>query len=129
MTGIFATLLATPCSTGYMTYALAWSVKQTTPVIYLVWCTMGLGMALPYLLIGIYPKLINWLPRPGMWMVHFKQASAFAMFGAGVWFLMAIDQRNILPVLTACVGLGFGCGWSANSMTANPRSAASRLSG
>jgi suppressor for copper-sensitivity B len=108
MTGIFATLLATPCSTGYMTYALAWSVKQTTPVIYLVWCTMGLGMALPYLLIGIYPKLINWLPRPGMWMVQFKQASAFAMFGAAVWFLMAIDQRNVLPVLTACVGLGLG---------------------
>jgi len=108
MTGIFATLLATPCSTGYMTYALAWSVKQTTPVIYLVWCTMGVGMALPYLLIGIYPKLINWLPRPGMWMVQFKQASAFAMFGAAVWFLMAIDQRNVLPVLTACVGLGLG---------------------
>ncbi len=108
MTGIFATLLATPCSTGYMTYALAWSVKQTTPVIYLVWCTMGLGMALPYLLIGIYPKLINWLPRPGMWMVQFKQASAFAMFGAAVWFLMAIDQRNVLPVLVACVGLGLG---------------------
>jgi thiol:disulfide interchange protein len=108
MTGIFATLLATPCSTGYMTYALAWSVKQTTPVIYLVWCMMGLGMALPYLVIGIYPKLINWLPRPGMWMVQFKQASAFAMFGAAVWFLMAIDQRNVLPVLTACVGLGLG---------------------
>ena len=108
MTGIFATLLATPCSTGYMTYALAWSVKQTTPVIYLVWCTMGLGMALPYLIIGVYPKLINWLPRPGMWMVQFKQASAFAMFGAAVWFLMAIDQRNVLPVLVACVGLGLG---------------------
>jgi suppressor for copper-sensitivity B len=108
MTGIFATLLATPCSTGYMTYALAWSVKQTTPVIYLVWCTMGLGMALPYLLIGIYPKLIKWLPRPGMWMVHFKQASAFAMFGAAVWFLMSVDQRNVLPVLVACVGLGLG---------------------
>jgi suppressor for copper-sensitivity B len=108
MTGIFATLLATPCSTGYMTYALAWSVKQTTPVIYLVWCTMGLGMALPYLVIGVFPKLIRILPRPGMWMVQFKQFSAFAMFGAAVWFLMAIDQRNLLPVLTACVGLGLG---------------------
>jgi thiol:disulfide interchange protein DsbD len=43
-----------------------------------------------------------------MWMVQFKQASAFAMFGAAVWFLMAIDQRNVLPVLTACVGLGLG---------------------
>jgi len=108
MTGIFATLLATPCSTGYMTYALAWSVKQTTPVIYLVWCTMGLGMALPYLVIGVFPWLIKFLPRPGMWMVQFKQASAFAMFGAAIWFLMAIDQRNLLPVLTACVGLGLG---------------------
>jgi suppressor for copper-sensitivity B len=115
MTGIFATLLATPCSTGYMTYALAWSVKQPTPVIYLVWCTMGLGMALPYLLIGIYPRLINWLPRPGMWMVRFKQLSAFAMFGAAVWFLIAIDQRNVLPVLTACVGLSLGL-WMIGSL-------------
>jgi thiol:disulfide interchange protein len=115
MTGIFATLLATPCSTGYMTYALAWSVKQTTPVIYLVWCTMGLGMALPYLVIGIFPWMIKWLPRPGMWMVHFKQASAFAMFGAAVWFLLSVDQRNVLPVLTACVGLGLGL-WMIGSL-------------
>ncbi|HVJ67805.1 MAG TPA: cytochrome c biogenesis protein CcdA [Caulifigura sp.] len=115
MTGIFATLLATPCSTGYMTYALAWSVKQPTPIIYLVWCTMGLGMALPYLLIGIFPWMIRFLPRPGMWMVQFKQASAFAMFGAAVWFLMALDQRNVLPVLTACVGLGLGL-WMIGSL-------------
>lgn len=105
LTGIFATLLATPCSTAYMGYAFAWSLNKPAPLIFLVWTTMGLGMALPYLLVGTFPALIRILPRPGMWMVRFKQFSAFALFGASVFFLKSVDQRNVLPVLTAAVGL------------------------
>jgi thiol:disulfide interchange protein len=108
LTGIFATLLATPCSTAYMGYAFAWSLKQQVPIIFLVWTVMGLGMALPYLLIGMFPSLIRLLPRPGMWMVRFKQLSAFALFAAAVFFLASVDQRNVLAVLYAAVGLALG---------------------
>jgi thiol:disulfide interchange protein len=98
-----------------MAAAFTWSLKQSTPVIYLVWGTMGLGMALPYLLIGVFPGLVQALPRPGMWMVRFKQLSAFAMFGAAIFFLQAVDQRNILPVLVAALGLGLGL-WMIGSL-------------
>ncbi|MBX3442493.1 MAG: thioredoxin family protein [Planctomyces sp.] len=115
MTGIFATLLATPCSTGWMAAAFTWSLKQSTPIIFLVWGVMGLGMASPYLVVGLFPALVNWLPRPGMWMVRFKQLSAFALFGAAVFFMQALDQRNVFPVLVAAIGVSLGL-WMIGSM-------------
>ena len=64
LTGIFATLLATPCTGPLMATALGWSIRQPPLVVYLIWGVMGLGMASPYLALGLFPKFIKLLPKP-----------------------------------------------------------------
>lgn len=108
ITGIFATLLATPCSGPFMGTTLAWSVKQEPEVTFLVWIVMGVGMASPYLVIGAFPKLVDWLPRPGMWMVRFKEFAGFVLMGAVIWIMNAINQEMLIPTLIVLVGVALG---------------------
>lgn len=107
LTGILATLLATPCTGPFMAPVLFWSVKQPTHITYLVWTIMGLGMASPYLLLGCFPKLVDLLPRPGNWMVIFKQFCGFVLMGTAVWLLntvSGIDSGLVIPTLIMLVG-------------------------
>lgn len=123
MTGIFATLLATPCSGPFMGTTLAWSVKQPALVAFLVWGTMGLGMASPYLLIGAFPQLVNWLPRPGMWMVRLKEFAGFVLMGAVIWLMNSINRDLLIPTLIILVGVALGL-WMIGNLydhAANPR--------
>ena len=71
--GVLSTLLATPCSGPFLGAALAWAVTQPTYLTYAVFATVGLGMASPYLVVGLFPSAIRFLPKPGHWMVAFKQ--------------------------------------------------------
>ncbi len=108
MTGIFATLLATPCSGPLMGSALAWSVKQPPSIVFLVWGVMGVGMASPYLVVGLFPKTIRFLPKPGMWMVRFKEFSGFALMGATIWIIYSLKTEALLPTLIFLLGLALG---------------------
>jgi thiol:disulfide interchange protein len=107
-TGVFATLLATPCTGPFMGTTLAWSLKQPAHVVFLVWWVMGLGMASPYLAVGAFPKLVHWLPRPGMWMVRFKQFAGFVLMGTVVWILTFLNRDLIVPTLIMLVGISLG---------------------
>jgi suppressor for copper-sensitivity B len=115
MTGVFTTLLATPCTIGPIASVITWSLTQPPSVVYLIFGMMALGMASPYLLLGMVPKLVDRLPRPGMWMVRFKQLSAFAMFGAAIFFVRGVDQRDLLPLLTGILGISLGL-WMVGQM-------------
>lgn len=108
LTGIFATFLATPCSGPLMGATLGWSVKQPTHIIYLIWGVMGLGMASPYLLAGFFPATIRWLPKPGAWMVRFKEISGFALMGAVIWIISYTSTDLIVPAMIMMIGLAFG---------------------
>lgn len=108
LTGIIATLLATPCTGPFMGAVLSWSLKQPTHIIFSIFGAMGLGMASPYLVIGCAPVLIDWLPRPGQWMVTFKQFSGFVLMGTAVWLLNTlhgIHSELVIPTLVILVGL------------------------
>ena len=97
ISGVVATFLATPCIGPFMGPALGWSVGQSRPVIYAIWTALGLGMCLPYLILGIAPKLISWLPRPGMWMVRFKQFSGFLLLATVVFLIQPLERRSKAP--------------------------------
>ncbi len=103
LTGAFATLLATPCSAPFLGTALGFALARGPSEIVLIFSTLGLGLALPYLLIAASPRLIGWLPRPGAWMVILKRILGLALAGTAVW---------LLSVLVAQVGLvaTFGVG-------------------
>ena len=108
LTGIFATLLATPCTGPFMGTTLAWSLDQPTGTVFLIWGVMGLGMASPYLVLGAFPRLVHWLPQPGMWMVRFKEFAGFVLMGAVIWILTFINRDLIVPTLVMLAGISLG---------------------
>lgn len=87
--GVFAVLLATPCTAPLLGAALGWAFAQTPAIILLSFLIIGLGLALPFILIGLFPKLIKWIPKPGPWMETFKNIMAF-MLMATVVYLMRV---------------------------------------
>ena len=108
MTGIFATILATPCSGPFLGPTLGWSIQQPPAVIYMIWGMMGLGMASPYLLFGMFPEAVKFLPKPGNWMIRFKQIAGFIMLGTTVFLLSILDESYLVPTLVMLLGIGIG---------------------
>jgi suppressor for copper-sensitivity B len=107
-TGILATLLATPCIGPFISPVIVWSVTQPTFMIYAVWGTIGLGMAAPYLLIGAFPVLIHRMPRPGMWMVRFKEFSGFVLMATVIFLMNSISPALLIPTLIMLLGMALG---------------------
>lgn len=95
-TGVFATLLATPCSAPILGTATAFALAAPGPVMVAIYVMIGLGLAAPFLLIAFVPALYRLLPRPGAWMDTFKQLLAFSLIATAIW---------LLGVLGAQVGL------------------------
>lgn len=92
-TGVLATVVATPCTAPFMGAALGFALGQPAPVLLAVFLSLGLGLALPYLLLCFWPALQRALPRPGVWMERVKQALAFPMYAAAVWLVWVLAQQ------------------------------------
>jgi suppressor for copper-sensitivity B len=87
LTGAFATLLATPCSAPFLGTAVGFALAAGAGEIVAVFAALGLGLALPYLLIAAFPSLVNFLPKPGNWMRVLRVVLALALIGTAVWLL------------------------------------------
>lgn len=109
--GVFTTLLATPCSGPFLASALAWTVNQPPVRVFAVFISMGLGMASPYLLIGAFPQLIRFLPKPGAWMETFRQFMGFVLLGTVVFVLTFIPATDVVPTVALLFGVWFACWW------------------
>jgi thiol:disulfide interchange protein DsbD len=109
--GAVTTVLATPCSGPFLGSALGFAVAQPPLVTYLMFGSIGLGMASPYLLIGAYPQLIRFLPKPGAWMDTFKQTMGFVLLATVVYLLTLIKWQLFVPTFALLVGLWAGCWW------------------
>jgi len=83
--GVLATTLATPCTAPFLAPALGFAFAQNTPVIVLVFLTIGLGLSAPYVLLSWNPAWMKFLPKPGAWMEKFKVAMGFPMLATAVW--------------------------------------------
>ena len=90
--GVLATVLATPCTAPFLAPALGFAFTQTAAVIVLMFVTVALGLAFPYIALSWNPKLLRFLPKPGLWMEKFKVAMGFPMLATGVWlFTVSIE--------------------------------------
>jgi suppressor for copper-sensitivity B len=107
--GVVTTILATPCTAPFMASAIAWAITQNPSTTPIVFATLGLGMASPYILVGVYPELLRFLPKPGPWMETFKQISGFVLLATVVFILSFIDTIAIVPTLTLLLGIAVGC--------------------
>jgi thiol:disulfide interchange protein len=106
--GVFATVLATPCSGPLLGPTFAYVLTQHPAVAYGIFAAMGLGMATPYLVLGAFPSLLRYLPRPGAWMETFKQVMAFLLLGTVVYLFTTLRPAYFIPTLTLLVGVWFG---------------------
>jgi len=88
--GAFATLLATPCSAPFLGTAVGFALTGGTADIMMIFAALGVGLALPYLLIAAVPKLATWLPKPGPWMIKMKVILGFALAATGLWLLSVL---------------------------------------
>ena len=109
--GIFTTILATPCSGPFLGTAFGYTLTLPPAMVFLFFFTAGLGMAMPYLLIGIFPSLVKWLPKPGLWMETFKELMGFTLLGATVFLIGSVDKENYLPLLYTLTAVGLACWW------------------
>lgn len=85
LAGMFATLLATPCSAPFLGTAIGFALARGPAEILAVFAVMGIGLALPYLLIAAAPGLVSWLPKPGAWMLQLKKVLALALMATALW--------------------------------------------
>nr|WP_161501179.1 protein-disulfide reductase DsbD domain-containing protein [Rhodopirellula sp. SM50] len=108
-TGTFATILATPCSGPFLGVALGYTIYLNSVESALVIMTVGLGMSLPYILLGLFPSLVGFLPKPGNWMVTLKEFLAFLFLGTVAYFFNQFSDEQKLPVFVTLIGVWFGC--------------------
>lgn len=90
MTGVFATLLATPCSAPFLGSAVGFALAGSPVDIALIFLLIGLGLAAPYLAVALLPGLAAVLPRPGPWMIRLKQVLGIALLLTAVWLLSVL---------------------------------------
>jgi thiol:disulfide interchange protein/DsbC/DsbD-like thiol-disulfide interchange protein len=122
--GVLAVIAASPCTAPFMGAALGFALTQSAAAALAVFAALGLGMALPYVLLAWFPKWLDKLPRPGQWMITFKQALAFPMFLTVVWLVWVISLQagadGAAIGLLGLVGLAFAA-WLIGSMKSGVR--------
>ena len=111
-TGLLAVIVATPCTAPFMAGAIGYALAQPAFVTISVFMALAIGFALPFLLIAYIPTLLKALPKPGPWMVRFKEVLAFPMFAAVIWLVWVLSiqsgETGVLVVLSAMLALGLG---------------------
>lgn len=93
-TGVLAVVLATPCTAPFMGAALAYAFTGPAAGGMLVFLMLGLGLALPFLLIGFVPAFARLLPKPGAWMETLKQLLAFPLYATAAWLVWVLAKQR-----------------------------------
>ena len=103
LTGILAVVVASPCTAPFMGSAIGFALLQPSLNSIFIFLSLGIGFALPYLILSIKPALLSFLPKPGAWMETFKQFMAFPMWASALWLLWVlsgqVDPDTVILVL------------------------------
>jgi suppressor for copper-sensitivity B len=112
LTGMFATLLATPCSAPFVGTAVGFALARGPSEIFAIFLCLGIGMALPYWVAALFPGCVRWLPRPGRWMLVVRKFLGILLLGTAVWLIFVLWSvagawtATITTALLACL-LGY----------------------
>jgi suppressor for copper-sensitivity B len=85
LTGMLATILATPCSAPFVGTAVAAALSGGMVDLFGIFLALGLGLAAPWLLVAAFPAMVSFLPRPGSWMIWMRRVLALLLFGTMIW--------------------------------------------
>lgn len=97
LTGVFATLLATPCSAPFLGTAIGFALARGPAEILAIFTALGLGLALPYLSVAVLPGLATHLPRPGRWMVGLRRVLGVGLAGSAIWLITVLAVQAGAP--------------------------------
>ena len=92
-TGVLAVAVAAPCTAPFMAAALGFALAQSALAALAIFVALGVGFALPFILLGIWPRALSFLPKPGPWMLRLKQFLAFPMYMAAAWLVWVLAQQ------------------------------------
>ncbi|MDC7222720.1 MAG: cytochrome c biogenesis protein CcdA [Spirochaetales bacterium] len=92
-TGVMAVLLATPCTAPLLGTALGFAFVQPGGIILLFFVLIGLGLSLPFILLGFFPGLVKRLPKPGEWMNRFRELMGFLLAGTAIYLLTVLYRQ------------------------------------
>lgn len=90
--GVFATILATPCTAPFLGTAVSFALSREAWDILVIFAFMGLGLAFPYLIFSLFPRWVTKLPRPGAWMAKVKYVLALLLLVTAVWLLWVLSH-------------------------------------
>jgi thiol:disulfide interchange protein/DsbC/DsbD-like thiol-disulfide interchange protein len=111
-TGVLAVVVATPCTAPFMGAAMGYALATNAASALMVFAGLGLGFALPFMVLGFWPAALALLPRPGAWMNTLRQVLAFPMYGACIWLVWVLSFQagsdGVLAALSAALALAFG---------------------
>ena len=94
--GVFATVLATPCTAPFLGTALGFAFTQSPAIILAMFIAIAAGMGAPYLLLSVQPAWLRFLPKPGPWMLHVKQFMGFLLLATLLFLLYVLGaQRGV----------------------------------
>lgn len=105
--GMFATILATPCSGPLLGATLAWTLTQKPLIIFTIFMSIGLGMAFPYILLSVSSTVSRIVPKPGKWMNDFKHLMGFILLGFAVYLMIGLPQNMLVSTIGLCLILVF----------------------
>ena len=108
--GILATVVATPCTGPFMGTALGYALSLSVGGIFAIFTCLAIGLSFPYLILSFYPAWLKFLPRPGAWMIFWKELLAFPLFATVVWLLWVFgtqtDTDSLVKMLFALLFIG-----------------------
>lgn len=108
-TGVLAVAVGAPCTMPFGAAALGFALTQSALTAMLVFLALGLGFALPFLILGLVPGALAFVPKPGTWMLRFKQFLAFPMYAAAAWlaWVLAVQAgaNSLVTLFAAAVTL------------------------
>ncbi|MBR6832538.1 MAG: thioredoxin family protein [Fibrobacter sp.] len=92
-TGALLVLLSTPCSAPFLGTAMGFAFTASTPVLFLFFTAAGLGLALPYILVSAFPKILKVFPKPGAWMVKLQKVMGVLLLATVAWLLWLVNEQ------------------------------------
>jgi thiol:disulfide interchange protein DsbD len=121
LSGVLAVVIASPCSAPFMGAALGYAFAENNVSTLAIFTGLGVGMALPYLLLAYFPAWRRALPKPGPWMSRLRQVLAFPLYGTVIWLAwvlsMQLDNDAVARLLAALLVLAFAL-WAWQTMRA-----------
>lgn len=109
--GAFATILATPCSAPFLGTAIGFALAGSIIDIIIIFSALGVGMALPYFIIVVFPTLATKLPKPGVWMITVKRTLSIALLATAIWLLSILKLQIGIKVTLIVAAIVFLIGF------------------